>query len=105
MRPGPHAYLDHGMNTSFYYADPDGNSVELQVDNFGNWAQSKEWMQTSPQFAAEPIGMSIDPAQMVVARRAGASFAELHQRAYSGEFQPSIPWDLHVPLGDPRSPV
>ena len=101
----PHACLDHGMTTSFYYEDPDGNSVELQVDNFGNWAQSKEWMCTSPQFAADPIGMSIDPAQMVVARRAGASFAELHQRAYSGEFEPSVPWDLHVPLGDPRSPV
>src|SRR5262245_10315507 len=29
----PHACLDHGMTTSFYYADPDGNSVELQYDN------------------------------------------------------------------------
>lgn len=25
----PHACLDHGMTMSFYYADPDGNSVEL----------------------------------------------------------------------------
>lgn len=101
----PHACLDHGMTTSLYYEDPDGNSVELQVDNFGDWAQSKEWMCTSPQFAAEPIGMPIDPAQMVVARQAGTSFAELHRRAYAGEFQPSSPQDLHVPLGDPRSPV
>ncbi|MBA2682339.1 MAG: VOC family protein [Ktedonobacteraceae bacterium] len=101
----PHACLDHGMTTSFYYEDPDGNSVELQVDNFGNWQESSEWMRTAPQFAANPIGMPIDADQMVAARQAGASFAELHQRAYAGEFKPSGPLDLHVPLGDPRSPL
>jgi len=101
----PHACLDHGMTTSFYYVDPDGNSVELQVDNFGNWEESSEWMHTSPQFAADPIGTPVDPAQMVVARKAGASFAELHRRAYAGEFQPAGPLDLRVPLGDPRAPL
>ncbi len=101
----PHACLDHGMTTSFYYVDPDGNSVELQVDNFGNWEQSSEWMHTSPQFAADPIGMPVDPAQIVVARQADASFAELHRRAYAGEFQPVGPLDLRVPLGDPRAPL
>lgn len=101
----PHACLDHGMTTSFYYADPDNNSVELQVDNFGNWEQSNEWMCTSPQFAANPIGMPVDPDQMLAAHQTGASFAALHERAYRGEFKPSHPLDLHVPLGDPRSPV
>lgn len=101
----PHASLDHGMTISFYYEDPDGNSVELQSDNFGNWQESTEWMCTAPQFAANPIGMPVDPAQMVAARQAGASFAELHKRAYAGEFKPAGPLDLHVPLGDPRSPV
>ena len=33
---GPHCALDHGMTLSLYYVDPDGNSVELQVDNFGD---------------------------------------------------------------------
>ncbi len=93
------------MTTSFYYVDPDGNSVELQVDNFGNWEESSEWMRTSPQFAADPIGMPVDPEQMVTARQAGTPFAELHQRAYSGEFQPSGPLDLHLRLGDSRSPL
>ena len=27
------------MTFSYYYADPDGNHVELQVDNFGDWAE------------------------------------------------------------------
>lgn len=31
----PHACLDHGMTMSFYYVDPDGNSVELQYDQYG----------------------------------------------------------------------
>lgn len=101
----PHASLDHGLTTSFYYVDPDGNSVELQADNFASWQESSEWMRTSPQFAADPIGKPVDPDQMVAAREAGASFAELHQRAYAGEFQPSGPLDLRVPLGDPRSPL
>ncbi len=95
----PHASLDHGLTTSLYYEDPDGNSVELQADNFRSWQESSEWMRTSPQFAANPIGMPIDPDQLVAARQVGASFAELHQRAYSGEFQPTQPMDLHVPLG------
>ncbi len=101
----PHASLDHGMTTSFYYEDPDGNSVELQSDNFETWQESSEWMRTSPQFASNPIGMPVDPEQMLTAHKAGASFAELHERAYAGEFQPSGPLDLHVPLGDPRSPL
>ena len=54
----PHATLDHGMTTSFYYADPDGNSLELQYDNFGGWEESKEWMRTSPQMAAPTRSVS-----------------------------------------------
>ncbi len=101
----PHMSLDHGMTLSFYYVDPDGNSVELQVDNFGDWAQSKEWMRTSPDFAADPIGKFVDPEQIVVARKAGASHAEIHRRAYAGEFPPPGPIDPRVPLDTPQSPL
>ncbi len=97
----PHMTLDHGMTTSFYYVDPDGNSVELQVDNFGNWAESSEWMRTSPDFAADPIGKFIDADQILAARAAGASLAEIHRRAYGGEFPPSGPMDPRVPLDLP----
>ena len=99
----PHMCLDHGMTLSFYYVDPDGNSVELQIDNFGDWAQSKEWMRTSPDFAADPIGQFVDPDQIVAIRKAGASHADIHRRAYAGEFPPSSPVDPRVPLDDPRS--
>ena len=43
--------LDHGMTLSYYYRDPDGNHVELQVDNFGDWAKSSAYMRESPEFA------------------------------------------------------
>ena len=101
----PHMCLDHGMTLSFYYVDPDGNSVELQIDNFGDWVQSQEWMRTSPDFAADPIGKFVDPEQILVARKAGASPVEIHRRAYAGEFPPSGPIDPRVPLDDPRSPL
>jgi len=94
----PHMALDHGMTMSFYYVDPDGNSVELQYDNFGDWKKSTEWMRTSEAFAKNPIGMLVDPAKMVQARGAGASPEELHRRAYAGEFPPAGPVDVRVPL-------
>ena len=97
----PHMTLDHGMTLSFYYVDPDGNSVELQVDNFGDWEQSKAWMYTSPDFAADPIGKFVDAEQIVAARQAGDSPAEIHRRAYAGEFPPPVPMDPRVPLDIP----
>ena len=94
----PHACLDHGMTTSFYYPDPDGNSVELQSDNFGgDWARSTEFMRSAPEFAADPIGTPLDPDRMVAARREGLEPDEIHRRAYAGEYAPASPLDLRLP--------
>ena len=93
----PHASLDHGMTMSFYYVDPDGNSVELQSDNFdGDWERSSAFLQT-PEFVANPIGINVDPDAMVEARAAGANTHELHRRAYAAEFEPQTPLDLRLP--------
>ena len=89
---------DHGPTIAFYYQDPDGNSVELFVDNFGDWDKSTEYMRTSPEFHQNPMGTYIDPEQLLAARKAGASFADLHRRAYAGEFPPSRPMDPSVLL-------
>ncbi|MGD9664535.1 VOC family protein [Phaeobacter sp. 22II1-1F12B] len=94
----PHLTLDHGMTTSFYYLDPDENSVELQCDNFGDWSKSSDFVRTSPQFQANPIGMPVDPARMIEARRAGASMQDVQKRAYAGEFPPSAPMDPRLPF-------
>ncbi len=95
----PHVTVDHGMTTSFYYLDPDGNSVELQYDNFGDWAKSSEFMRSSPDFVQNPIGVVIDADKLVEARRQGASAEEIHHRAYyAREFKPTRPMDPRVPL-------
>jgi len=79
-----------------YYADPDGNSVELVVDNFGDWGKSGHFMRTSPKFGAQPMGSYADPEQVLAARAAGVTAAEIHDRAYSGEFSPAEPVDPRI---------
>jgi catechol-2,3-dioxygenase len=92
----PAVTLDHGMTLSFYYPDPDGNLLELQVDNFGDWAASTEWMATSPQFAANPVGVQFDPEKLVEALAAGLSHEEIHRCTYAGEYAPANPVELGV---------
>lgn len=94
----PHACLDHGLTTSFYYVDPDGNSVELQADNFGDWQKSSEFMRSSPDFAQNPIGVEVDPAKMAAALAAGTPVGEVHQRSRAGEYAPATPGDLRLPV-------
>jgi catechol 2,3-dioxygenase len=87
----PDICIDHGMTLSYYYKDPDGNRVELQVDNFGDWHASKEWMRTSPAFRANPIGVFVDPARIAEAAARGASFSEIHRRTIAGQLSPPQP--------------
>lgn len=94
----PHMTLDHGLTTSFYYVDPDGNSVELQSDNFGDWAASTDFMANSEAFRTNPIGAPVDPEKMLAARRAGLSPKEVQRRAYAGEYPPSKPMDPRMPI-------
>jgi catechol-2,3-dioxygenase len=84
----PALCLDHGMTFSYYYADPDGNNVELQVDCFGDWQRSTEWMRTSDEFKANPIGQFVDPVQVAADRAGGLSFEEIHAKAKAGGYAP-----------------
>ena len=63
------------MTFSYYYRDPDGNHVELQIDNFGDWAKSSAFMREAPEFHEDPIGKFVDPDRVAAAarRRARAS--------------------------------
>ena len=69
----PYATLNRGVTTSFYYVDPDGNSVELRYDRLGTRKESKEWMGTKPQMVRNPIGVPVVPEAMIGARKAAAS--------------------------------
>lgn len=87
----PDLCLDHGMTLSYYYKDPDGNHVELQIDVFGDWKVSGEWMRTSAEFHANPIGVFVNPALIADAAAAGTPFEEIHRKAMAGEFAPAQP--------------
>ena len=88
--------LDHGMTFSYYYRDPDGNHVELQVDNFGDWTASSAYMRESATFHENPIGAFVDPDRVADAAGSGATFQEIHARAMAGELAPDTP-PLEVP--------
>jgi len=84
----PALCLDHGMTLSYYYADPDGNHVELQVDCFGDWRRATEWMRSSAEFKANPIGVFVDPERIAADHAGGLSFAMIHARAMAGGYAP-----------------
>ena len=84
----PHICLDHGMTMSMYYADPAGNGVEIQVDNFHAWELSMEGMWASQEFAADQIGAPFDPEQLIAARASGLTPDEIHERAYAKQYVP-----------------
>jgi catechol 2,3-dioxygenase len=90
--------MDHGPTIAFYYQDPDRNSVELFADTFGDWDQSRQFTQSSPEFHQNPMGTPVDADQLVAARQAGMSVAELHRLAYAGEYRPAHPVDPRVLL-------
>ena len=51
--------VNHGPTTSFYYNDPDGNGIELQVDNYDTAGELHAFF-ASPAFDANPIGIDVD---------------------------------------------
>src|SRR5947207_5722347 len=67
--------LNHGPTTSMYYTDPDGNRVELQIDNLDPEAADAYFR--SDAFAANPIGVAFDPEDLVRRHESGVPFAEL----------------------------
>jgi catechol-2,3-dioxygenase len=76
--------INHGPTTSLYYADPDGNQLELQVENYDTVEASTEFFFT-PAFAENPIGVEFDPDDMLRRLRAGQPEAELKKRANVGK--------------------
>jgi len=78
----PYRCINHGPTVSLYYRDPDRNDVEMQVDSFPDSASTNAWMR-SEQFRNNPIGLPIDPEQMIANKRAGMPDAVQLRRADS----------------------
>jgi catechol 2,3-dioxygenase len=86
------------MTFSLYYRDPENNFVELQTDSFGDWELSSNFMHTSPDFAANPIGFFFDCDKLYRAYEAGKNFHALCKSVRSGEFPPDQPPDIGLPV-------
>lgn len=83
---------DHFIQTAIYYADPDGNIIELNVNNFtSDWTVTEQLKHLPAQ-----LHLNVDPEKMIAARKAGASVWELHERAVAGEFTPTSSYELHA---------
>jgi hypothetical protein len=59
-----------------YYRDPDGNRIELQVENFADSKDAIDFM-NGPIFEANPIGVLFDADELVERFHAGVPEEEL----------------------------
>jgi catechol 2,3-dioxygenase-like lactoylglutathione lyase family enzyme len=76
----PRWSVNHRVTTSFYYQDPDGNRVELQVENFPNEKEVNEFF-ASDDYARNTLGARFDPEEWISKYEAGASLAVLAHRS------------------------
>ena len=82
---------DQFIQTAIYYADPDENIIELNVNNFtSDWTVTEQLKHLPAQ-----LHMNVDPEKMIAARKAGASVWERHERAVAGEFTPAASYARH----------
>lgn len=92
----PAVCIAHGVTTSMYYRDPDGNFVEMQIDVFEEPDDATGYM-NGAEYAADSVGPAFDPERLLAARRGGASVAALVDRAWSLEEE--LPAPIGVLLG------
>ena len=75
--------VNHGPTTSMYYGDPDGNQVELQVDNYDTVEVAGEYF-FSDAFTTNPIGVDFNPADIIARLKSGENETEIKLRPESG---------------------
>lgn len=75
--------VNHGPTTSIYYADPDGNEVETQVDNFESAEKATAFM-NSLEFQENPIGVDFVPDDLIQRLESGEPHRDLKQRSNIG---------------------
>jgi len=75
--------VNHGPTTSMYYKDPDGNTLECQVDNYDKPEQATQFMM-GKEFAENPIGTDFDPMEFVERLKAGDDHDVIKKRVEIG---------------------
>lgn len=79
----PHWPVNHGMSTSMYYFDPDGNEFEMQVDNFDTAVEAHKFMAT-PEYQQNPIGVDMVVEDFLHRVRSGEDEASIKRRPVIG---------------------
>jgi len=74
----PYWCIHHGITASLYYADPDGNQMEFQVDCLESSHDASDFM--AAMFAQNPLGVEFDPADWLARLRSGTPETELLDR-------------------------
>jgi catechol-2,3-dioxygenase len=72
----PYWPVHHGVTLSFYYKDPDGNRMEFQVDCCATVEEANAYM-LSDAFAANPVGVVIEPEALLAQYREGVPLEKL----------------------------
>ena len=80
----PHWPVNHGISTSMYYFDPDGNEFELQVDNSDTPQEAQAFMATE-EYARNPIGVDIVVDEFIRRVRSGEDEAAIKKRPLIGQ--------------------
>jgi hypothetical protein len=75
----PYWAVHHGLTVALYYADPDGNQMEFQVDCFPTKDEARAY-RNGPLLALNPIGVEFDPEEWLTRLHGGAEEAEFLQR-------------------------
>jgi len=75
----PYWCVHHGLTVSMYYADPDDNQMEFQVDAFDSTNECNAYI-CGPAFEANPVGVEFDPEEWLAAVRDGASLEDFRVR-------------------------
>lgn len=83
----PYWCIHHGLTISMYYADPDGNQLEFQVDCFASAEESNAYIR-GPSFSINPVGVEFDPEDWLTRVRAGASLADFLVRRVHAPVSP-----------------
>jgi catechol-2,3-dioxygenase len=83
--------INHGITTSIYYADPDGNQLETQVDSFETSEEASAYM-ASKDYTENPIGVDFDPEDLIKRLRSGEDKVSILKRPNIGPR--SLPVDI-----------
>jgi catechol 2,3-dioxygenase-like lactoylglutathione lyase family enzyme len=95
----PKVPIQHGVTTSLYYQDPDGNFVELQIDNFATPDEATDYM-LGAEYANNPVGVAFDPELMLEALRAGQPVSAVTTQSWALETSPDLPDPLAALIGN-----